>query len=204
MISHPHKVIFVHIQKTGGESVTQSFGAPKNLPDKHRTAIELRESAGLEIWNSYFKFSIIRNPWERLVSWWSMIEGRRERYEAGAHLNGFQAYVLSNARTFEEFLENCDEEIEDSDGSKWIFRNQFDYVCDSDGHILVDFIARFETIHRDFETISQRASFRPFDLPHANKSNHKHYSSYYTPELVSLVAGRFEKDIQQFGYEFGT
>ena len=106
MISHEHRAIFVHIQKTGGESVTSAFGQSNRLAEKHVSAQELRTLYGQAVWNSYFKFSIVRNPWDRLVSWWSMIDSRRGEFNAGRPLNKFQTYILRTASTFEEFILN--------------------------------------------------------------------------------------------------
>lgn len=203
MKSDVHRTIFVHIQKTGGESVRAAFGQPRNSPDKHRTATELRSRYGDAIWADYFKFGIVRNPWDRLVSWWSMIDGMRARFEAGAKLNAFQTYILSNAGTFDEFVLKCDQEILDADGAKWVFRNQRDYLADDSGALIVDFVARFETLAADFSFVSRRALTPPSPLPHANISRHAAYVTYYTQELADLVRERFAKDIAAFGYEFG-
>lgn len=204
MISDTHRAIFVHIQKTGGDSVSYAFGQPRNSPEKHRTAAELRNIYGEEAWSTYFKFSFVRNPWDRLVSWWAMIDGHRERFQAGAKLNLFQTYILENANTFEEFLLNCDQEIVDSDGSKAIFRNQLDYLTAPSGELLVDYIGRFERLSTDFEHVAGCLSVRPAPLPHVNKSAHRPYTDHYTPALVDLVAQRYARDIERFGYTFGS
>src|ERR1017187_9434391 len=111
MIIHAKRLIFVHIQKTAGDSICTAFGVPTAYPEKHFLASELRELYGADVWQSYFKFAIIRNPWDRLVSWWSMIDANRAALSAGNPLNRFQRFVLERATTFEEFLENCDKEI---------------------------------------------------------------------------------------------
>jgi hypothetical protein len=202
LIIHSKKIIFIHIQKTGGNSVSAALGERTNSPDKHFSALELSKQCGMEIWNSYFKFAFVRNPWDRLVSWWSMIEASRPAYERGAEFNKFQTFIFSRSTTFQQFLHDCDQEISDSDGKKWIFRNQIDYLTDESGHLLVDFVGRFEHLQRDFQALTQKHFGEALTLPRANYSVHDHYSSYYDPPLKDKVASRFARDIEAFGYKF--
>jgi hypothetical protein len=202
MIIHSKQLIFVHIQKTAGSSVRLAFGENLDTPEKHFFASELRGLYGTEVWNTYFKFAFVRNPWDRLVSWWSNIETNREAYVKGLPLNRFQSFVLSRASTFEEFLLNCDQEIVDDDGRKWIYRNQFDYLSDADDQLLVDFVGRFEQLKTHFMLASRKAVGRELDLPRANASTHRHYSEYYTADMAQYVGSRFRRDIEAFGYVF--
>jgi hypothetical protein len=133
-----------------------------------------------------------------------MINTLRSAHESGHPLNKFHAFVLERANTFEEFLERCDEEIFDSDGRKWIYRNQLDYITNDDGKFLVDFVGRFESLQRDFGTVVENIdSKRMVPLPRINASEHQHYAEFYTPALMRLVANRFARDIEAFGYRFG-
>lgn len=198
MISHPLRCIFVHIQKTGGSSVRQALRMIQHDPDKHRFASELRARYGEPCWGSYFKFAFVRNPWDRLVSWWRMVE---RNAATGRPMNGWQRFILSRAHSFGEFLTNCDQDFHDHDGSKWIFRNQLDYISDGNG-VIVDFVGRFETLQLDFATIAERLRLSPLQMPHVNRSAHEHYSEYYTEATRALVAARFARDIETFGYSF--
>lgn len=201
MIDDHRRLIFVHIQKTGGDAITAALGDASNRPEKHRSASELIDVYGRERWATYFKFAFVRNPWDRLVSWWSMIDAHRAAFEQGAPLNSFQRFVLSRARTFDEFLHNCDEEMLDHDGTKWIYRNQVDYLNGEQG-LLVDFVGRFERLNEDFDIAMARSHGARIALPHLNKSHHRHYSSYYSDETEQMVAERYQRDIDMFSYRF--
>jgi Sulfotransferase family len=203
LIIHAKRLIFVHIQKTGGNAVSTALGQNPNCPEKHFFARDLRELYGADSWNSYFKFAFVRNPWDRLVSWWSMINALRPALANGAILNNFLRFVLEKANTFEEFLYNCDEEIVDTDGSKWIYRNQLDYLTDTSGQQIVDFVGRFETLQQDFDSIATKFFGTSIALPHVNKSKHRRYTDYFSPSLAEIVGHRFERDINAFGYAFG-
>jgi len=203
MISHSKSIIFVHIQKTGGNSICAALNERRSPPEKHFFARDLIEVYGQQKWNTYFKFAIVRNPWDRLVSWWSMIDANRSAAPKKQDWNNFHRFILDRARTFEEFLENCDAEFNDKDGRKWIYRNQIDYLTDTSGRLLVDYVGRFESLEQDFDFITKRALGHSVSLPHVNRSQHRHYSEYYSPALVDKVAQRFERDIESFGYAFG-
>jgi Sulfotransferase family len=197
-------MIFIHIQRTGGDSISTALGEGTNSPDKHFSALELRKQCGLEIWNSYFKFAFVRNPWDRLISWWSMINACRAAYERGEALNKFQTFVLSRATTFDLFLDNCDQIIFDNDGTKSIYNNQIDYLVDDSGNFLVDFVGRFEHLQRDFSTVTQKCFGQALVLPPSNKkrTHNHHYSTYYNSILKDKIAARFARDIDAFGYAF--
>ena len=99
-------------------------------------------------------------------------------------------------------MHNCTSAIDDHDGTKSFWFNQLDYVTDENGRVIVDFIGRYESLQSDFRKIAQRLGVEEPSLTHENPSKHTHYSRYYTPELVEMVRGRYERDIAFFGYDF--
>jgi len=201
MIIDSMKLIFVHIQKTGGNSVSDALGQSVVHPMKHFTAAELRAFAGEDVWNSYFKFAFVRNPWDRLVSWWSMIERLRVAFDQGKKLNPFQTLVLTRTRSFEEFV-RLGETVDDKDGRKSVHRNQIDYLTDTNGRIIIDYVGRFEHLERDLNYALSKRIGRTIKLPYLNSSERREYTSYYSPELAEEVAKIYERDIQAFKYRF--
>ena len=136
--SDSRRFIFVHIQKTGGSSVKQAIR--RHVPDARRF-LGTHDGAGpgqQELgrrWNKYFSFAVVRNPWDRLVSWYSMISQVDFERRPKHRKNRFWRYVRENSSSFEEFLVNCTDVIEDFDGRKSILFNQFDYVSDDRGRL---------------------------------------------------------------------
>lgn len=169
--------------------------------ERHIFADELRSHLDRDIWDSYFKFSFVRNPWDRLVSWYCMCIQEPN--------NPFMQSVNDNAKTFKVFIK---EHHRFTDGEKLI-ANQADYICDESG-CLLDFVGRFENLHGDLATAMHRmqqastdsGSSQPFfdriTLKHHNDSVHGPYCDYYDTETRDIVASRFARDIELFGYEF--
>jgi chondroitin 4-sulfotransferase 11 len=210
------KLIFIHIQKTGGESISELLGrfVSTTIQDRScrhmsaRRALKQVENPG-----DYFKFAFVRNPWDRLVSWYAMIDQARRMVADGTagpkarraiNRNNLFKYVLRCGPTFDEFVKNCTEK-------QWVANcyysftfNQLRYLTNKNGEMLVDFIGRFENFTQDlahvFDMLGMDAA--QLDIPHKNRSTHSHYSEMYTPETREIVRKRFRRDIEFFGYEF--
>jgi hypothetical protein len=198
-VSDSRKVVFVHIQKTGGLTVDRLLN--ERIPDLRRIAARHGfASLGmdeLDDWDEYFKFAFVRNPWDRLVSWYSMVTTMPRDG------NELWRYVHDNSSTFEEFIYNCTDEVEIKDGVHYSFAyNQLDYVTDDHGNLLVDFIGRLENFDKDLQEVFRRIGFELETVPRKNRSIHQHYSTFYTPDTELIVRERFKRDIEYFGYEF--
>ena len=98
MISTRHRCIFVHIPKTAGTSVEAALGwfteYTRGAQD-HRSIRKLREAITPDEFCTYFKFTFVRNPWDRVVSWY------KNALEDPVHR---QKYGISETCSFREFL----------------------------------------------------------------------------------------------------
>src|SRR5210317_395235 len=90
--SHKYKLIYFHIPKCAGVSVRRAIGIDKSThPFPHKNvstalAIDVRYTTNDDIYNSYYKFSIVRNPFERMVSLYSF---RKKQGDLYIHANLF-------------------------------------------------------------------------------------------------------------------
>jgi hypothetical protein len=204
LISNSGKFIFIHIEKTGGCSIEQVI--KEHVPDarhilgRHDHASLAKSEIGAE-WGQYFKFAFVRNPWDRLVSWYTMIT---ERASIQPEHSQLWDYALENSTNFEELIYNCTDVIECTMGKRSFMFNQKDYLVGEDGQIIVDFIGRFETFNQDAEAVLTRLGLPGVSLPHVNKSNHRHYSEYYSAKIKNIIAERYARDISFFSYKFET
>ncbi len=214
LIAENPNLIFVHIQRTGGSSIRrvleQHIPSVQSRYGSHDFALTAKHILG-EQWDDYFKFAFVRNPWERILSWYQMIVQTRQGQIAqwyrddvldNATQNKLWAYVFDNSTNFETFLHNCTQPIEDIDGVKSFAFNQLDYVTDETGRVIVDFIDRYENYPQDVYHVCDHLGLQVGKLPHLWPSNADHYSTYYTEATRQLVAERFARDIAFFGYTF--
>ena len=206
MINREHKFIFIHIPKNAGEAISEALGIKPLrsqhefkfetcILDKHETITEcmvLKKSI-----ENYFRFSFVRNPWDRQVSMWSYFRKRNIQPVASV---SFEYYIKHQEAMLigapERYLSNSQRKIN-------VLYPQYFYISDWWGNNVVDFIGRFENLQNDFDTICDKIGIPRRTIPQKNSSNHKHYTEHYNTETREIVAEKYAKDIEYFGYKFG-
>ena len=154
-------------------------------------------------YQSYYKFVFVRNPWDRLVSFYSnkianAHEGPRRKDGIPKALHRFGMFRAE--MPFEEVVEAV-LKIPDSKADKH-FRSLCTFIPAKRGHLLVDFVGKFENLDQDFQQVCRSIGANGGNLPHRKKSNRTAYRKYYETRTAELVRNRYAKDIKLFGYEF--
>ena len=184
-----HRCIFFHIPKTGGLSVSEAlFG---NHAAGHLDVRTARLVFGAWRVRTYFKFTFVRNPWDRLVSAYHYLRrGHPISKIAGivAESPGFTDFVKTRLR---DPLVAADVHL----------RPQCSFLLDEAGRLSVDFLGRFETLERDFSTVARRLRLDR-TLPRRNTSAHPDSQRCYDEESRAIVAEVYRQDIELFGYRF--
>jgi hypothetical protein len=205
-ISHSHRFIFVHIFKTAGTSMRAAlepytqppgvrlwrgvrrclgFPAPEPFPQLsgHSRACDVRNSVTAEVFQNYFKFAFVRNPWDWQVSWYHFIVQNRTHHEHEA---------VTSLGSFADFLRwRIDHPV-------W---HQKDFIADEGGIEIVDFVGKFENLEADFAHVCAVAGVGA-QLPHLNRSRHADYRRYYCDRSCLLLEQYSKADIEYFGYSF--
>ena len=84
------------------------------------------------------------------------------------------------------------------------FRSQHTFLSNGNGALAVDFVGRYERLADDFKQVQERTGLPPLELPRLQAARRAaKYATYYTPRTRDLVARRYRRDIELFGYEFG-
>ena len=205
MISVKHNFLFVHVPKTGGNSIqvvlkeysndefittprqdgfhrfgvtNRTYGTEKHSPlSRYESALDDATFCGM------YKFSVIRNPWDRVVSTYfsshrKNLEWDRARFVSLVRKIGTLRYYICIRR-------------DRGDSHKG--------ALDKD----IDCLVRFEHLESDFRKVCRRLDIpEPESFPVRNKSERDHYSTYYDRELREMVRAKFSDEIIWGGYEF--
>lgn len=174
IISHRKKFRFLRTEKTASSSISKAFDrlVDEKTGRVHDGAYEVGKLPG------YFTFAFVRNPWERLVSWYDYMKDQEET-----------KHVIN--MTFPEFLH-------------WHLpgrRSQWKFVHYEDGSP-VDFIGRYEFLRRDFLHICKKLKVM-VPLPYKNYARRKvSWKTYYDKDSVEYVREMCSEDVKGFGYKY--
>lgn len=234
MVCHRDRAIYVHIPKAAGTSVRAFFNAREQAAPRPRPpAFDPAEPhkfepppphlrardyvryghATQEQFDSYFKFSFVRNPWDRIVS-----EYKFRRHPATVDFKTFLLQKFPQPEWSDEYCHVIP---------------QYDFLHDAAGQREVDFVGKYEQLAQDFDRVCEKLGIAAQQrvLPHSNRSQalhvpedaldglrmikdllslrrrrhlHPHYTDYYDDESRLLVAHLYQQDIAAFGYAFGA
>ena len=197
MISHQHKFIFIHIPKTSGNSLslflkslvnnniilkTSKMGAKQGIRVicekndkciKHENIDYYYKLYGNKI-NNYFKFTIVRNPYDRMLSYYF--------FRKSKNINSNYTF---DKKEFIEFIKNeryC----------------QYKYI-DNTFHIVYyeDLINGLKQL----DYFKYKVNFDNYPVLNKSYNSKINYNDLYDKELKKLVYDKFKKDFELFGYK---
>lgn len=203
MISLKHKFLFLHIPKTAGNSIQNilkdyseekvvriaphqdgverfELRSDSYVISKHSTLCDYQDQLGKEVVNGLFKFTCVRNPWDRMISF---------------YFSPHRGVVSWDRNKFIKLVNNIAPAI-------CFVKNERNMKPSEQCFNNMDKCIRFESLQIDFDSVCARIGIPPQQLPKRNVSNHQHYSSYYDAALIDLVRNRFRYEIDYFGFEY--
>lgn len=215
LISDAERILFVHVPKTGGVSVELML--KKRCPDfrlkpaarpigRHAPLARILRTEP-EV-ADYWTFGIVRNPWARMVSWYSMIDfwnhkhgpasGKPQNLERNTPADGNAMWrtVVSDYDGFDDFV------LRGTDELPRVGKPQWTYLSAPKLGKEADFIGRTESFAEDLAVVQRRLGVEPTPPPHRNSSSHGSYRDYFTDATRKKVAEVYAEDIDRFGYTF--
>jgi len=191
IISHSSKLIFVHIQRTGGSTVInllkKRLGENVEIISQHGNA-KSEEVQLINLHKDYFTFAFVRNPWDRILSWYLLvIKNNQESLEE------------EERKKYENFLEL---DLASPPENLDFHYNQLDYISNHEEVLLTDHIFRFENYKNEIDELFNKLNLPLIEIPQLNPTWKKDYRDYYTIKSQALIAEKCKKDIDYFNYKF--
>jgi hypothetical protein len=193
-IKNREDVVFIHITKNAGTSLTRCFDfnpviETKNLL-KHYTASNILEIIGQKKWEDAYKFTIVRNPWDRMLSYYFFRKTKQKKE------------FLTHDFTFEQLLIYLDDNKLLGD-QKQLGRLQFDWLSIDGVNIDLNQILRFENLNEDIKLLAKNIDVVDYTFEKINASDRdSDYKFYYNKNTKSIIEKNYEKDIDYFKYVF--
>jgi hypothetical protein len=205
MISHELKFIFIHIPKTSGNSLSlflQKYVANKIVQKdsgtgekqgisiicekkkkdiKHKSILYYYRNYPTKV-NYYFKFTIVRNPYDRILSlyfWWKSFLYSKDLLDN----------KIFQRKEFKRFIEKSDD-------------FQHTYILNNDKH---DFhIVHYENMMEELKQmeIFKNLSFENYPVLNASENSKTRFQDRYDKELQDFVFKKWKKDFDLFGYNY--
>ena len=190
------KTLFVHIPKTAGIAIGHAvYGRHTG---NHTTFAEYQLAFSKSECASFFSFTFVRNPWDRLLSAYTFMK-------AGGRNDGDRAWSEKHLSSFLSFNEFVQKWVTHDNVHKGIhFKPQFEFITlPGSDQIRVDFVGRYEQLQEDWENLSRHLKTKG-ELKPINQTAGKtrDYRDMYTTETKEIVANVYAKDIALFGYTF--
>jgi hypothetical protein len=180
VISHADRCIFLHQRKCAGTAIKQAFGLHTEDADWHACNDGALDPAFAQRPRDYLVFSIVRNPWDRFVSGWK--------------------YCKSTCRR--SLLEVLADPPREGHDYRHLTRPQHAILFDRDGRPVFDVLLRYETLQADFDRLCERLGRAPRRLAQVNRGSHGCYRQYFDDATRALLAERYARDIELFGYRW--
>ena len=185
--------LFIHIPKSAGRSLCRGLYDVKSV--EHAPA-DWYQVLDPDKFQRYFKFTFVRNPWDRAVSAYTYL---REGGSPASAEDALWCQFVNRFQSFDEFV--CEWMAADTIVRYALFTPQVEFLKNIFGQVEMDFVGRFETLESDFSTLAQRLQ-STVALPHLNSSRNEPFQSFYTEDSRQIIANLYREDIDTFGYSF--
>ena len=208
IISHRKKFIFIHNPKVAGTSIRSclkqynchsflrcSFSDKLNILSGrypkiysknfwwHLRLNEIKEALPSDIFETYYKFGFVRNPWYREVSLYNYILKREshKNHHVVKSISGFDNYIKWRTKTTP------------------FFQKDFFYIGGNTK--VVNFIGKLENIKVDLKSVFDKLDIKNTGLDKLNTGNVQSYESYYSKNSFEIIKKHYCDDIDLFDYD---
>lgn len=165
-------------------SIISNFNQPSLIKSSVKKIIKPQISK--DLYDTYFKFSFVRNSWSRAFSWYKNVI-RDETHQ--------RKLKVSSECSLKEFLRGYKH--------NWGLRSQLFWLKNAQGEIPMDFVGRFENLEKDFSIVCDQLGITDKQLPDLLVTERTNYTDYYDQESIDMVYKIYQQEINLFKFEYG-
>lgn len=187
--------VFVHIPKSAGTSILKGLSNGDQIYRDHCNWFDFYRANKVKFSN-YFKFTVVRDPFDRIVSTYEYLKKGGNQAE---DLFFMDLFALNNL-TFEEFVLEYLDEVKIHEHV--LFKPQYLFIFDYKYDLKVDFIAKFENIDADYALICNKLGIKKSKLVKENSSPRQlDVNCYKRKNVANRVASLYRKDYELLDYD---
>ena len=201
MISHEHKLIFIHVPKCAGVSVCRFFEKEGQILHRDWRSVKKNNRPH---WDIYHKFAIVRNPIDMVVSsfnfWMGLDDVSNIKFhpmplkERNIRYPKFREIVSD----FDSFIDNI-QKLSTLDFMAMHLRPASRFICNDFGNIMVDQVIKLEDIVEEWPKLMKSLNLKEKPLPDYNKDPLKTFEPTYVQAMK--IYELYKADFEKFGYE---
>lgn len=216
-ISHRYKFIFLANPRTASTSIRKLLDRYSDIKSVHISEINKKfpfydHISALELklifeendwdWESYRKFCVVRNPFDRVVSLY------HHKLKNIKNWDPRMSIFFNLARKFKYMSMlnfNFDKYISILDPQKRLTTSLQNFICDKEGTPLVRDILKYESLNGELNEYLQKLGIDASNhiLPVLNITDEReHYRKYYNEKTKERVEKLYKYEIERFGYKF--
>lgn len=145
----------------------------------HQSAMEIKRTIDPKVWESYYKFSFDRNPWDKMVSGYFWLKGKNESMSLDDFVN---SDLSTRIKGYELYSIN--------------------------GYPVIDKVFKYEELEKSFQIISKDIGLNEeLKLPKYRAKGHSRIEKAHYKELLSkkskeLIRLRAAREIELLGYKY--
>ncbi len=204
MISNRYRYIFVHVPKAGGTTVKRALGDDPTIEenDWHHDLAHFKKMHR-DRFDTFFKFAVARNPFDRLVSAYCYNVRLMQENDAihWRHYGDLYRWLAASVEpgdlpgSFRRFVASAWFDKSVDDGFPIHFKPLTRFIA-IEGRVELDYLARIETLEHDLRNIAKRIEYEFTGVSWLNKTPRADYQQFYDYRTCTIVRRAYAADFE--------